>query len=637
MFGNNKKTIGVLISNANGEFQDSISKGIITRAKELDYNVAFFTDFGGKEQNSYDIGERYISYLPNYEELDGIIIVPALDRIGAIDEIYKKFIKERSHCPVVSVRKEVPDYYNVLIDDYTVLDEIINHFFEIHKFTKVNFLAGPKNFSEANIRLAAYKKILSEYNIPYDEKRIYRGNEGRNTAEEALDYWINSEEGLPEAIICASDYLALSICSVLASRGISVPDQIAVSGCDNIEDAAEFSPSLTTARMPVFEMGMEAVGKIHLHHMGTPQPMNTYLKTVTIYRSSCGCKKHWYHESNARRRNHIQIREELKQEISHNAYMSADLTGLTRIDDLVEKMWTYIYQNRNISHFAMCLSDSWNSYTTDNEENMAQENSELIMEAGVKNRVQLTKLKFAKRELIPSAFAEDHAMVYFFSLLHHQSHCFGYVGISFHAIQTYMLTFQAWMINVSNALENIRIHSELNRLVYRLEDMSIRDELTQLYNRRVVDTLGKKYLKQCMEEKTNLMIFTADMDKLKQINDKYGHSSGDIAIKAVADALQVTADDDEICIRLGGDEFMVIGMDYDYQRAGKFVNRFLDELNKFNFAGKHEFEVYISYGVNLILPDENTNIEECMITADTLMYKQKNDKKARNIKANLLQ
>ena len=636
MFGNSKKTIGVFVSNVSGEFQDYISKGIITKAKELDYNVAFFTDFAGKDQNSYDMGELLITYLPNYEELDGIIIVPAIVRTSPIEEGYKRFIKERCHCPIVSIRKEIPDYYNVLIDDYTVLDEIINHFIDIHKFTKINFLAGPKHSPEAGKRLAAYRKILAERNIPFDETRIYCGTEGKNIGIDAVNYWINNGKELPEAIICSSDYLALSVCTALAERGIAVPDQIAVTGCDNIEDAAEYSPSLTTARMPVFEMGMEAVEKIHRHNLGIEQPKNTLMKTITIYRSSCGCKKHWYHESNERRRNHIRTREALKEEISLNAYMSTDLTGSMRLEELVEKMWGYIYQNQNISHFCMCLSDGWNSYNTDNEENMASENSELIMEAGIKNKVQITKVRFAKKELIPSAFAESHTMVYFFALLHHQSHVFGYVGISFSKIQTYMLTFQAWLINVSNALENIRIHSELNRLVYKLEDMSIRDELTDLYNRRVIDTLGKNYLKQCVEEHTKLMICTVDMDKLKYINDKFGHSNGDIAIKVVADALLQTADDDEICIRLGGDEFMAIGMDYEEDRMGKFVNRFLDKLNNFNFINKYEFEVYVSYGINLILPDQKTTIEECLIAADALMYQQKNEKKANNIKANLI-
>jgi diguanylate cyclase (GGDEF)-like protein len=636
VFGNKKKTIGVFISQVNDEYQSTLSKGIITRAKELDYNVAFFTNFGGFGQQAYDTGELQIADLPDYEGLDGIIISSDVMFLHGLEEHYIENIKKRCHCPVVSVRKELKDFYNVLIDNNVVLDEIIRHFIEVHGFTRINFLSGQSDSINVNQRLENYKRILTEYNIPVEEDRIYYGDLWRHAGYNAVDHWLNSDLEQPQAIICANDFMALTVCRALAEKGIAVPDQIAVTGCDDIEDAAEFSPSLTTARMPVFEMGLEAVDKIDKHNRGMEQPQNTFLKTLTVYRASCGCKRNWYHESNIRRRNHILARETLQTEISRNAYMSTDLTGLTKLEEVVDKIWTYVYQNANFSHFCLCLQKDWDKYHTDEEEEHIIDNHDVMMEIGFKDRVRYTKLKCSKKELIPMELAEDRPMAYFFALLHHQGHCFGYVGISYSKIQTYMQTFQAWLINVSNALENVRIHGELNRLVYRLEDMSVRDDLTDLYNRRVLDSLGKKYLNQCVQGHTKLMVFTADMDKLKYINDNFGHYYGDIALRVVANALQYAADDDEICIRLGGDEFMAIGMDYDETKMQKFINRFVDELNKFNFMKKYDFGVYVSYGFNLILPGQDTTLESCLSAADTLMYQQKYEKKANHIKANLV-
>lgn len=636
MLGNNKRTIGVFISHVNGEFQDVLSKGIITRAQQLDFNVAFFTNFGGYGQNAYDVGEFFITDLPNYEELDGIIITPDVMIVPNLEEQYRRNIKNRSNCPVVSVRREIPEYYNVLVDDYTVLDDIIRHFIVKHGFTKINFLSGPKGKPDAEKRLASYKKILSEYGLPIEEERIYYGDFWKDTGADAVDYWLESSKELPQAIICANDYMALTVCRALLERGISVPDQIAISGCDDLEDAAEYSPALTTARMPIFEMGMEAVNKIDNHLLRKNQENNAYLNTVTIYRESCGCKKNWYQESNEIRRNHIHAREALQTEISRNAYMSTDLTGLARLEEVVDKMWTYVYENLYFTHFCMCLQKDWDSFGVDEQLRRFRNDDELIMEVGIKNRTKFTKLKCDKKDLIPPELAEERAMVYYFALLHHQQHCFGYVGISFSKVQTYMLTFQGWLVNVSNALENIRMQGELKRLVFKLEDMSIRDELTELYNRRVLETLGKKYLKRCREEKSRLMVFTADMDKLKYINDKYGHAKGDIALKLVASALMQAADDDEICIRLGGDEFMVIGMDYDTNKMVRFANRVIEKLNRFNFLNEYDFNVFVSFGYYLVVPNENTTIESCLQEADALMYQQKYEKNARSIYANLV-
>ncbi len=636
MFGNNRKTIGVLISQVNEEYQDTLSRGIMAKAMELDYNVAFFTNFGGFGQAAYDKGEAYIAKLPTYEDLDGIIIAPDVMLLPNLKEQYLKYIESRSHCPVVSVRRETSNYYNVLIDDNTVLDEIISHFIKVHGFSRLNFLSGPKGFVDTDKRLANYKKILSEHNIPIEENRIYYGDLLRQAGYDAVEYWLNSDQELPQAIICANDNMAITVCRALAGKGISVPDQIAVTGCDDVEDAAEFSPSITTAKMPVYDMGIEAVMKIHRHNLGIEQPKYSYMKTVTMYRASCGCKRNWYHESNNRRRNHIIARETLQSEITRNAYMSTDLTGLTKLEDIIRKLWIYINQNTNYTHFCMCLQKNWDTYHSQCEEEQALAEDELIMEIGIKNRAGFTKVKCSKKELIPNELKEEVPMAYFFAVLHHQGHCFGYAGISFSKMQTYMRTFQAWLINVSNALENVRLHSELNRLVYKLEDMYIRDELTGLYNRRVLDTLGKKYLNHCRSEKTILMVFTADMDRLKYINDKFGHSYGDIALKVVANALLHAADDDEICIRLGGDEFMAIGMDYDDAKMIKFINKFVEELNKFNETKEQDFSVYVSYGYHLILPGEDTKLEGCLGSADALMYQQKYEKASKSIKANLI-
>jgi diguanylate cyclase (GGDEF)-like protein len=636
VLGNNKKTIGVFISHVNGDFQDALSKGIITKAKELDYNVAFFTNFGGFGQRAYDLGELLISDLPSYGELDGIIITPDIILLENLLVKFRENIKSKSSCPVVSVRREICEYYNVLVDDSHVMDEIITHFIEVHGFTRINFLAGPKGVPDADKRLEAYKRILTRHNIPVEENRIYYGDFWKNSGDIAVEYWLNGPLERPQAIVCANDYMAFSVCRALAVRGVLVPDQIAVTGCDDIEDSSEFSPSLTTVRMPVFEMGMEAVIKIDKHNRGTEQPKNSILRTETVYRASCGCRRHWYRESNERRKSHIAEREALQNEISHNASMSTALTGLTKLEEVTGKMWRYIYENENVSHFCMCLNKEWDYYHNDGEEGHLGNNDEFMMEAGIKNRERFTKVKCSKKELIPSVLAEDKPVFYYFALLHHHGHCFGYVGISFGIIRTYMLTFQAWLINISNALENIRIHGELNRLVFRLEDMSIRDELTELYNRRVIETLGRSYLKQCVEEHTQLMVFTADMDKLKYINDNFGHSRGDMALRVVASALQYAADDDEICIRFGGDEFMAIGMDYDEVKTAKFINRFVGELNKFNFMNEYNFSVYVSYGYILILPDADTTIESCLVSADTLMYRQKYEKEAKRIRTNLV-
>ena len=91
------------------------------------------------------------------------------------------------------------------------------------------------------------------------------------------------------------------------------------------------------------------------------------------------------------------------------------------------------------------------------------------------------------------------------------------------------------------------------------------------------------------------MVFSADMDNLKYINDNYPQR-GDISLKAVARALLSASEDDEICIRIGGDEFAVIGVEYDEKKMKEFVYKFQKTIDEINKSSQYPFDISISIG-----------------------------------------
>lgn len=626
MYYNGRKTIGVFVTQVYQEFQKTVSMGICTRAREYGYNVAFFTSCLGYGEDQYEIGECSIADLPRYEDLDGIIILPDTMYLKGLEDRIMDNIRKYSKCPVVSVRQRTEGCYNVLIKDDTVLDDIIRHFIVDHGYRRINFLTGPKDNSAAIKRRDAYRRILEQYGIPYEEDRVYYGDFWKIEPYDAVEYWLSKPE-LPEAIICANDYMAMTVCNALAARGYSVPEDIAVSGCDNITVSEDFSPSITTAGMPIYEMGMEAVDKIHKHNNGIWQETDSYLETVTKIRESCGCKPKESMNAIINSKNRvIREMEEMERSISLNAFMSVELTNIKTIDKLDSRLASYVYMNEGYESFFMCLRMNWDDYI--NEDDGQPRSSEMVMEVGMREKDWYQKVEFSRPSLLPPCHVSSDPQIYFFNVLHYQEMVFGYTAISFSGNQTYKSSYQGWLINICNALENIRINNKLNQLVYKLEDMYIKDELTDLYNRRALETLGQKYLKQCAEEQIKLMVFTADMDKLKYINDNFGHACGDVAIKAVADALKAAAEDDEICMRIGGDEFVVIGIDYDRDKMDCFINKFEREIERFNREGGYDFKVYVSYGWSIIRPNDNNTIEDCLLVADAKMYQQKYEKEA---------
>ena len=362
--------------------------------------------------------------------------------------------------------------------------------------------------------------------------------------------------------------------NALAERGYLVPRDIAVSGCDNMEITKDFIPSITTLGMPVFDMGMEAVDKIHLCNQGRPKEKTSYLKKITYIRESCGCKGRNYQENLILRRNNVLNEVEDKdQSISRNAYMSIDLTGVTQQEEICKKLAKYTYLNEGLSSFYMCLFKDWDKYLPGRDFNEVPRSTKVTMEIGMNNNEWLPKVQFDIKELTPPNYIDE-----------------------------------------------------------ELEDMSIKDELTGLYNRRALHTLGQAHLDQSIERNARIMVFSADMDNLKYINDNYGHATGDIAIKAVADALVYSSEDDEICIRMGGDEFSVIGVEYDDGKMKRFLDRFEQALKRFNKNNEKDFNIRISYGWSITQTNKDTNLEECLTIADARMYQQKHEKEVKGLR-----
>lgn len=631
VLGNKYKTIGVFVSRASDEYQEKVCRAISHRAYELGYNTAIFSNFVGHGDPSYEQAESNIANIVKYEDLAGIIMFPDVMFVkDFIPKIINNIKNCKTDCPVICIRQPMEGFQNILVKDENILEEIIRHFIVHHKFTKLNFLTGPPENPASIHRLNTYKRVLTEYGIPIDEDRIRFGDFWKRAAYDVVEEWLAMPGKFPEAIICANDIMAVTVCDALAAHGIMVPRDVAVSGCDNIDTAIDYSPSITTVGMPLEEMGREAVDRIHLYNLGTPKKEDSYLKFVTHIRESCGCTVKMDLEETYRRRNYIlKELDDREYSIYETSYMSIDLTGVTSLEELDGKLGSYSYINKGFRSFYMCLYKDWDKFKSEEEYGIPFNEREVIMEVGIKRGEWLPKVTFEARNLLPAEYMDAEPQSFYFNMLHHRGNCYGYTAINFENFQAYKSSYQGWLTNVCNALENIKIHNELNMLVFKLEDMSIKDELTGLYNRRALHTLGQRYLEQSIEGNSNIMIFSADMDNLKYINDVYGHAGGDIAIKVVADALLNAAEDDEICIRMGGDEFSVIGIDYDNEKIVRFVEKFTNGIQIFNQNSKYDFKVSVSYGWSITKADKYTTLEECLSVADKKMYLQKYEKRRR--------
>lgn len=160
----------------------------------------------------------------------------------------------------------------------------------------------------------------------------------------------------------------------------------------------------------------------------------------------------------------------------------------------------------------------------------------------------------------------------------------------------------------------------------QLRSMSLTDELTGLYNRRGFMTLAGQYLRIANRQKKVVFMLYADLDNLKLINDKFGHSEGDYAIVEIANLLKEGYRESDIVARIGGDEFAVLPAGYEGDSVDAIASRLKEKLDLHNVNSSRIFKLSLSAGIVFYDPDSPCSLEELIQKADTLMYEQKRTK-----------
>lgn len=172
--------------------------------------------------------------------------------------------------------------------------------------------------------------------------------------------------------------------------------------------------------------------------------------------------------------------------------------------------------------------------------------------------------------------------------------------------------------------------TDRKRLEEEIRALSLRDELTTLYNRRGFMTLADQQVKIANRLKKTVVLIYLDVDNLKRINDAGGHKMGDRALVEVAFILKKSFREADIVGRLGGDEFSVLAMESTTMNVDVLTQRLQEKLDQFNLRSSAEagFSLSVSAGVFTREPDHPATVEEMLTRADLLMYEQKRAKKS---------
>lgn len=629
--------IAVIVSGIDEEYQNMILRGIHTYAALHNVNICHYIAFGGMLSNpKHDVGEFNIYNLVNYDYIDGVILLTNTVASSKIKELVTTEAR-RAGIPTVSVDNDLPDFYHIGINNYKAMYDVVEHVITKHNVTRINYVTGPDNNPESQLRLQAFYDVMKEHNLPIEEARIYHGMFTAKDGRAAAEQFMTDDRPFPEAIICANDAMAISVLLTLEASGINAPDDVIITGFDNIYTARNYSPELSSVSRPLFETGQHAVEMIlnDINHI--TQERSLLLDSTPVFTESCGCHNAMGDSVASFKKDNYRMLELYNIDVQRNNRMACCLTECDSFEESLEQLKHYV---REIAcdAFYLCLCDRWrgefrqsadsntgfvfddytiDGYTEDMTVVLAYRDGEFFQQEDFPSKLMIPDLHDPSRS----------GKVYYFAPIHFRERCLGYCVICNSEFPMISPNFSSWIMNISNSLENIRKMNCMDAVVKELDKLYVIDPLSGIYNRNGFTRSTKEIYQYCTERQLPVMIMFLDMDGLKFINDTFGHKAGDKAITAIGQAIKRACAHGEIYSRFGGDEFLIFAVDYNEDRAKLLTLEIEAEFRRFNDEAGAGFEIGASIGYHIAVPDVNTPIFHLITVADQKMYDEKKKKK----------
>ncbi len=645
-----RKLIGVICANPEAIYEQRILDGIFSQCDKYGYNVAVFSPLTQvcHFHTEFLKGELNIFELINFDQLDGIIVATISlveDQVTFVRDYICEKLENECTKPVVSLDLPLGNYPVICTDDRTAFSNITAHILDVHKCSsdKIYMLTGMENYTVAENRLKGFADELEKRSLPFIKENIFYGDFWYTSGEQLAERIASGDVPMPQAVICASDHMAIGLANKLISLGIKVPEQVIITGYDATAEAAINFPTITSYIPDISKSVGDAVN--YLRSLIEPDAeiipsQNTANNGIRLC-ASCGCPENMQYVKDRLHNslytvNHNYGSEDIKNTVDISrlldSYMYENFTGSESVSDCMWKVYGSEYLIRPYSHFYLCLTENW----LDNDFRMVHgypRQMNMVMHTlpineydtsdGSQHMILEPENMFDTDLMLPQLYEEsEKACVFYFAPVHFIDNTLGYSVLQCELTQKHKIdcVFRNWLRNVNNALEMMRIRN-------RLLAFSERDAMTGMYNRRGMKAQLEK-LRENAKSTDSYIVFVIDMDGLKYINDNFGHSEGDFGIRAIASAAGTICTNTEIGVRAGGDEFYIIGIgEYSQVDAMVRIQKFNIAIAEENKAAGKPYEISASIGYCCEPMSSGIDIEDAIQIADGRMYENKTARK----------
>ncbi len=622
--GMGRKRIAVLLASIDREYQRNFASALSEEAEKLNTDIFIFNCQGHSNHVIFtnDAGEGAVFELPRMLPFDGIISLRETLANDISRHKVEELLKYYDGKPHVSIDVPTNGAVNILFDDSGSVRAMTEHLIEHHGVHDIVYISGPRRQIVAMNRLNSCRETMEAYGLTLKPENVYDGEwiqrRGREIAMELLE----REEGLPEAIVCGNDDMALGVIEMLHEQGKRVPEDVIVTGFDAIREAT--LRGLTTVRRPIERAARTALEVLtHWIDGKDPSRWDISLPTIPLYRSTCGCEEE---QESLRERMWAMAseRRSLEETLSKVSMFSGALGSAKDEEDAYGKL-DELARRWNIGEMYLCADPGITREIPEREERKASPEQMLLL-YGRREGVPLPIQTFPSKDLLPVMYDEDRLpLCLVFCPLYYRDRIFGYLAIE--NGESIDVAMYSVLMLINGALMSLYLQSNLRFYARRMEELTYRDTITGLLNRRGLMERAPGVLEQARREGKYFVLMSSDMDHMKRINDNYGHQAGDEAIRRMGRAMEGLCREGMTPVHISGDEFQAYGIAEEEGAGGRIREALHEALRELNGKDPWITEIQTSVGVCAMIPQAEMNLEDYQRMADRAMYEEKKRKK----------
>lgn len=287
-------TLGYLAPHTDDEVGFALWDGVDKAARQHDVNLICFAGGTLDDPQGFQANANVLYDFVTPERVDGLISWTSSMGTYINYPRHKKFYEAYSPLPIISLGGRFEEIPSVFEEDAQGMRELMAHLIEGHGYRRLAFIRGPEHHHTAQARYQVYIEVLKSYGLEVNPQLIAPpGDWAHATGAEMIDLFFGQRRLRPkidiEAVVTASDMLAVGALKALKLRGIQVPAEVSVVGFNDSTESRATTPLLTSVTVRFQEQARQAVELLLAMIAGEPIPEQIVLPTRLVIRRSCGC------------------------------------------------------------------------------------------------------------------------------------------------------------------------------------------------------------------------------------------------------------------------------------------------------------------------------------------------------------